>query len=115
VPVLSTKSTWSHVWSGVVVAKQHSGGGNIINIITVSLVKLHAWPMGPGVTCPFTHYLISECMIIVVVYIREVVPSLPMPHISQRTISFGLSESSFLHLMHIISVVVSSTGGEREL
>ena len=32
-----------------------------------------------------------------------------MPHMSQRTISFGLSESSFLHLMHIISVVVSST------
>ena len=54
--------------------------------------------------------LINECMLIVmVIYIRTVVAILPMPHMSQRTISFGLSESSFLHLMHIISVVVSST------
>ena len=34
---------------------------------------------------------------------------LPIPHVSQRTISLGLSESSFLHLMQMMSVVVSST------
>ena len=34
---------------------------------------------------------------------------LPMPHMSQRTISLGKSELSFLHLMQIMSVVVSST------
>lgn len=34
---------------------------------------------------------------------------IPIPHRSQRTISFGRSESSFLHLMQIMSVVVSST------
>jgi hypothetical protein len=32
-----------------------------------------------------------------------------MPHLSHRTISLGVSESSFLHFMQIISVVVSST------
>ena len=32
-----------------------------------------------------------------------------MPHLSQSTISLGVSESSFLHLMQIMSVVVSST------
>ena len=52
-------------------------------------------------------------LIVMPVYIRMVVTILPMPHMSQRTISFGLSESSFLHLMHIISVVVSSTVREE--
>lgn len=40
-----------------------------------------------------------------------------MPHMSHSTISLGESELSFLHLMQIISVVVSSTAlrkGGRE-
>ena len=36
----------------------------------------------------------------------------PIPHPSQRTISLGNSELSFLHLMHMISVVVSSTAAK---
>jgi len=39
---------------------------------------------------------------------------LPMPQVSQRTISFGESESSRLHLIQMISVVVSSTGAREE-
>ena len=40
--------------------------------------------------------------------------SSPIPHVSQRTISLGAFESSFLHLMHMISVVVSSTTSGRK-
>jgi len=36
-----------------------------------------------------------------------------MQHLSQRTISLGASESSFLHFMHMMSVVVSSTKREN--
>ena len=69
--------------------------------------------LGAQVSHVGLHTIINECMltlIVVVVYIWMVISGLlPMPQVSQRTISFGLSESSFLHLIHIISVVVSST------
>ena len=37
------------------------------------------------------------------------VDCIPIPQVSQSTISFGTSESSRLHLMQMMSVVVSST------
>ena len=42
-------------------------------------------------------------------HVNWTVYHIPIPQVSQSTISFGTSESSRLHLIQMMSVVVSST------